>query len=88
MSTTHMTLKQSAAAFGVTLTTLNGWVKGTPRKDPLPVTRKGRAVLVPIKRAQKWAEKNGVQFARHIYNDVLTDPALAPVKPGPRPVPV
>lgn len=81
---THMTLKQTAAAFGVTLNTLNGWIKGTPRKDKLPVKRKGRTVLVPIQQAQKWANKNDVGFARNIYIDVLVDPALAPVKPGPR----
>lgn len=81
---TNMTLKQTAAAFGVTLNTLHTWIRGTPTKKPLPVKRKGRAVTVPIQKALTWAERHGVPVVRQIATDVLVDPLLAPQKPGPR----
>lgn len=81
---TNMTMKQAAAAFGVTLNTLHGWIRGTPTKAPLPVKRKGRTVLIPIAAGSKWADKHNVPIVRDITKDVLVDPVLAPVKPGPR----
>lgn len=84
---THMTLKQTAAAFGITLNTLHTWCRGTPTKKPLPVKRKGRTVTVPIQKALTWADRHGVPVVRNIETDVLVDPLLAPQKPGPRAAP-
>lgn len=80
-----LTLKQTAAVFGVTLMCLSTWRKGTPTKDPLPVVQKrgSRFVEVPVSKLKKWAVSNDVSLAREI-DDVLADKALQPIKPGPR----
>lgn len=82
-----LTIIQACAAFGVTPVCLGAWRRGTATRKPLPSTvlKGGRGVLIPVDKAERWANAHGVNLARS-FDDVLADAALQPKKPGPRPV--
>ena len=45
----------ASAAFGVSVPVIDGWIKR--KDDPLPYFRAGTRILIPVKAAEKWIER-------------------------------
>lgn len=58
----HLTLNQTARAFGVSLMSLYLWRQGTATKEPLPTVESDGRQVVDAKVARTWASLHGLKF--------------------------
>lgn len=52
--------ENAAIAFGVSPIMIDTWLNRT--KDPLPCFREGRRILIPVKSAEEWVERQTAKF--------------------------
>ena len=51
----------ASAAFGVSVPVIDSWIKR--EFDPLPFFRAGTRILIPVKSAEEWIERQTAKFS-------------------------